>query len=165
MQLNLSPREIARFWSKVDTSGGPNACWPFRSAPTPRGYRALGLTQSDHAAGAPSWIKAHRAAFFLANGHWPEPETRHTCDNRACVNPRHLLEGTAAQNTADKVARGHQMAGEAHVHHKLTVVEVRAIRRDYQPGVCGPTVLAKRYGVSRRLIGMIVNGQIWAAHL
>ena len=35
----------------------------------------------------------------------------HTCDNRRCVNPDHLYEGTAGQNARDRAARGRTRNG------------------------------------------------------
>jgi hypothetical protein len=47
-----------------------------------------------------------RVAFALHYGHMPTQMALHTCDNRPCINPLHLYDGTAKQNTADCIARG-----------------------------------------------------------
>ena len=50
-------------------------------------------------------VTAHRVSFFLAHGAWPSNLTRHLCDNRKCVNPLHLLEGSDADNISDMMLR------------------------------------------------------------
>jgi hypothetical protein len=49
---------------------------------------------------------AHRAALSKKLGRPVEGVTRHTCDNPPCINPDHLLEGTHADNSMDRVLRG-----------------------------------------------------------
>ena len=49
--------------------------------------------------------KVHREVFFVANGYYP-PVVRHTCDNIKCINPAHLLGGTASDNMEDRQQRG-----------------------------------------------------------
>lgn len=84
----------------------PDECWDWTGAFSGSGYGALKVNGR--------MIGAHRAAYELANGEiQPGVYICYKCDNKKCVNPRHLFAGTAADNMADKVAKGRQFKGEA----------------------------------------------------
>lgn len=89
----------ARFWSKVDMSGGTDVCWRWMGAMLKTGYGGVkigGVSQ-----------RAHRVAFELAGNEIPVGMmVLHSCDNPLCCNPAHLRVGSAADNTADARERG-----------------------------------------------------------
>src|SRR6266542_5251028 len=96
----------ARFWARVDRSGGPNACWPWTGGRIIKGsgYGQF-ILHGKH-------TTAHRAAFELTYGAvLPGMQVCHTCDNPPCCNPKHLWVGTPADNMTDRIRKGRGSKG------------------------------------------------------
>jgi hypothetical protein len=82
---------------------------------------------------------------------------RHTCDNRICVNPDHLLVGTQMQNVQDMVDRNRQARGERGGNVRLTESQVRAILAT----PLSQRKTAKQYGISQAHVSLIRRRKIW----
>ena len=97
--------------------------------------------------------------------HGPRPEgmshTCHSCGVPACINPRHLRWGTAADNAADMKLHGTVQWGEQMYAAKLTNDDVRAIREMYATGHWFQRELAVMFGVKREAIGKVVRRDRW----
>ena len=102
-----------RSWQKVAKGSGPDDCWEWLAAKNANGYGVFGLAEGR--------IRlAHRVAWWLEKGNWPDQHLLRRCDNPACVRPSHLFVGSQADNMADKLAKGRQPAGEEIPWSKLT---------------------------------------------
>lgn len=140
--------------------GRPEDCWPWTAA-TRHGY---GMVWARGAVRA-----AHREAYEAVQGSGSADGLviRHRCDNPPCVNPGHLQSGTQADNVRDKIERGRaRYAPSKGVDNgcaKLTEDEVRAIRAEYVFGsrTHGTYALARRYGITRAVVGKIARRVIW----
>ena len=90
-----------RFWEKVKVKGEDD-CWPWLAARHVQGYGAFAFTKYKI-------VTAHRAAWAITyNRHrLPSPKLHvmHSCDNKICVNPKHLELGTASKNEKDAILR------------------------------------------------------------
>ena len=124
--------------------------WPFGKS---KGYGVVRFNEKD--------VKAPRLAFYFANGRWPTPEARHTCDIRACFNPGHITEGTRQQNDKDKWDRRRGGWGEQIGTSKLTQQQVRTIRKEYATGNVSQQAIADKFGVVQSTIGVIVRRVRW----
>jgi hypothetical protein len=97
---DLTPREIARFYSKVRI-GGCGMLWdgPVNN----HGYGRFEIYRD----GGRVRVLAHRLTYMLATGIDPgSAKIRHGCDNPPCVTPDCLEPGTQADNIRDALERG-----------------------------------------------------------
>jgi len=97
---------------------------------------------------------AHRWSYRIFVGEIPEKLlVCHKCDYPLCVNPEHLFVGTNRQNIDDAIAKGRMKS-------KLTWEKVGEIRELSKKRIKGVD-LAKKFGVSPKLISYIINNERW----
>lgn len=145
----------ARFWSKVRKQG-PDECWEWSGHRWPKGY---GVFRDCGGVLGP----AHRVAYEMEVGGIPPGYfVMHCCDNPPCVNPRHLMIGTAQENNADRDAKGRQVAprGSQHGMARMTEDKVRTIRELVTQGFMQAEV-ARQVGVSAAVVSSVVLRKTW----
>ena len=144
-----------RFWSKVNKTDN---CWEWKACLNNYGYGLFSANCKK--------ISAHRFSFQNHHNRLIEDEMciLHSCDNRKCVNPAHLSEGTKQDNITDMVNKGREYhpKGEKNGISKLTQKQVLEIREKYSQGGTTQQKLAEEYEVTQTLIGYIVRYEIWA---
>lgn len=96
-----------RFLAKVEKT---NTCWLWQASTTGAGYGQIWMNEDG-------WkrIDAHRYSYILHKGTIPEGlVVMHTCDNKLCVNPDHLILGTQKENLRDMYAKGRNRSLETY---------------------------------------------------
>jgi hypothetical protein len=144
--VEMTPEDIARFWSNVDSSGGEDACWPWKLVCNEKGYGLVRIKRKNK--------RAHRVAYAITLGEEIPDGVKvlHDCDNPPCCNPKHLFTGTCADNTADMLAKGRGRGAERKLNdaQRAEVVELRA-------GGMTQQRIADRYGVTQSAISRILH--------
>ena len=101
-------------------------------------------------------MTAHRLQFMITHGRHPNlPNVNHTCSNRSCVNPDHLVEGTQHEKIdvmkRDGLYKGSQKGVKRgtynHIQnrvYKYSIEEIQWVR--------AATIddIAERYGLERK---------------
>lgn len=135
--------------------GCPSGCHWWIGAQHIKGYGYFGIDYKTY--------RINRVSYELYKGDIPKGlQVCHTCDNRLCVNPDHLFLGTSKDNVNDMMKKGRHKPnyGEKNGRAKLSNKQVDEIKTIYSLGGVKQSELASKFGVSRCLIGFIINGSL-----
>lgn len=137
--------EARDVFKHIDMSGGKKACWPWTGKLAANGRPYFTFDGKKRL--------AYDTVRELVTGKPLDPGkmNRHTCDNKICCNPEHLLIGTHIDNMHDMTSRE---------RHGLTHHAVKAIRRALASGQTQQTI-ADLFGVSRENISAIATGRTY----
>ena len=143
----------ARFYKFVDKRGA-DECWTWTGTIKKNGYGQFWMDGKAD--------RAHRISYEISNGKIPNGLLiRHTCDNRACVNPSHLLTGTPKDNARDALERDRYPRGETQGRSKLTLAQVDEIRANWRTRSETQASMARRFGVSTSAVQFVASGHSW----
>ena len=105
----------------------------------------------------------HRVVYEFFNGSIPKRNNimvRHLCDNKMCINPKHLTLGTHKDNMADAYRNRKILRGEQKPNSKLTPEGVVLIRELYKAGTKQKEI-ASILGVCRSCVCNVLRGKSW----
>lgn len=173
--------DTVNFWSKVDIRG-PDNCWLWTKGRDAHGYGVIRLQGKVR--------KTHRVSAELSGLPIGGMMVCHKCDIPACCNPDHLFAGTQNDNVQDAVKKRRMASGDRHMsrtkpesvargdrHYsrtnpervargekagnaKLSDADIHIIKSLLVDG-WSQAKIARRFNVSRDLIGQIHRKQIW----
>ncbi len=86
----------------------------------------------------------------------PGDQARHSCGNKWCVNPSHIVPGTIGDNMADQFRLGERVMNERHPNCRLSTSDATAIRDAHATE--SSRDLADRFGVSVSYVNQIRAG-------
>lgn len=151
---------LARFLEKVDKDGPVPShrqelgkCWIWTKSLTVYGYGQTGLNYAN--------VVAHRLSYELHFGISPFVDVLHACDNRKCVNPRHLWLGDASDNAKDRNSKGRQARGLSAAGCAKVNVETVLTVRDRLASGEPQWVIARSIGLSRSAVSNINTRKTW----
>lgn len=160
MLAQLTNIQLSRFWSKVNKDGPTvrpdlTPCWVWTGSKTTAGYGNLTIDYKTY--------YAHRVIVFIVRDIQPaDGEASHSCDNRICVNPDHVIIDDHSFNMNGCLVRGRMkhaiVRGIYHPHVKLNDQIVENIRTTRH---LGSRKLAKLWGVHRSTIMDILHYRTW----
>lgn len=145
-------------------------CWVWQGYKNKDGYGAIKIDRKV--------MVVHRVVYAIKVSEIPTGVfVCHRCDNPPCCNPEHLFLGTNAENIADRHAKGRDAKGDRNGNRtcpetiqrgenrsgsKLTERDVIDIRSRYVPRFYSAYRLAREFGVSQRVVQLVIHRKLWS---
>ncbi len=148
-------------WFVSKTKKQASGCLEWQAHLSDAGYGKQSVLMID---GKWKNIKAHRLSWHLFVGPIPDGLlVLHACDNPRCVRPEHLWLGDHHDNIQDCLRKGRakRRGGEAHHNSRLTVADVREMRRLDLAKEMGRKAIARQYRMNIQDVRDILNRKTW----
>ena len=140
---------LERYWRNVRKTEG---CWEWTGVKFQSGYGRIKANKRQHI--------ASRMAYLIEHGEIDDSLcVLHSCDNRACVNPSHIRQGTRGENAKDCVSRSRQCIGERNGCSIATEQQVLTIRKDCKTKTIKQ--IATEIGMSYAFVWDVVRRRSW----
>lgn len=157
--MELSQKDIDKFWNKVDIKG-EDECWEWLGNLDMGGYGKFYIIGPNNTA-----LMAHRVSYFLNFGEIPDGMIimHFICDNPKCVNPKHLKLGTQRENVEDCVNKGRRSPQDKDNNNRAILSEKKVIeiKRLFETGQYSLSQLSKIFGVAHTTISYLLKGKSW----
>lgn len=142
-----------RLLSKIEPLD--NGCWKYLGGLNQGGYGNIwdnGRTRSAHVVSFEIHNRPVRQGYSVC----------HSCDNKWCINPEHLFEGTTQDNIDDMISKGRD--GFKGVRNGMAILDeeqVEVIRNLLAEDQLSQEAIGERFGVSRSTVAAIKSRRLW----
>lgn len=142
-----------KFWSNVKIGDG---CWEWNAGCGKPGYGIFQYTVKHPFKSVKHLVSSHRYSYAF----WNKKSLKeidcvlHKCDNRKCVRPDHLFEGSNLDNIKDRTKKNR---GNGEKIQKITAQQCKEIQELYSTGKYRQKDLAYKFGVDQSHVSRIVN--------
>lgn len=146
---------ILRFWKRVKVRS-KDECWEWIGRVDKHGYGRIEREGTD--------VLASRIAMEIKLGRSLTSKecSLHSCDNPACVNPKHLWLGSQGDNMKDMVKKGRssRLPGESNGKSRFKTQEILRMRKLFDSGK-RIIEIAREYKTAQPVINRIVHRKRW----
>ena len=152
-RTRTSPKKYHSVEDVLRNTNVVGVCMEWKGCRNKDGYPACGV------GGIFKSQALHREVFRLLHGYSPEV-VMHSCDNRSCLNPAHLLAGTAALNLQDKINKGRQAKGGKNGNSNFRQEQVDTIRALHAAGISYKEIM-KQFAIAYVTVWRVTSRRNW----